>query len=103
MGYRFRLHRADIRGKPDLAFIGRRKVIFVHGCFWHGHHCARGARQPKTNSEYWQTKISRNAHRDRRNLQELQSAGWQVLTVWECETPIGKRDALQRKLGSFLR
>lgn len=85
LGFRFRLHRKDLPGKPDLVFSGRRRVIFVHGCFWHGHDCTRGARVPKTNSEYWLAKISRNRLRDQRVRQELDDAGWQILTVWECE------------------
>lgn len=85
MGYRYRLHRGDLPGKPDLAFIGRRKVVFVHGCFWHGHECARGAREPKANREYWRAKIGRNKERDCRNLAALSSQGWESLVIWECE------------------
>ena len=78
LGYRFRLHRKDLPGKPDLVFPGRRKVIFVHGCFWHGHECARGSRQPKQNAEYWRNKIARNVERDADNLQALERLGWQL-------------------------
>lgn len=85
MGYRFRLHRSDLPGKPDLSFIGRRKVIFVHGCFWHGHDCARGARVPKQNASYWIEKISRNKARDQTNLAKLTELGWRSLVIWECE------------------
>ena len=85
MGYRFRLHRKDLPGSPDLVFAGRRAVIFVHGCFWHGHTCKRGARQPKDNAEYWQTKIARNRDRDVRVEGELKAAGWRCLVLWECE------------------
>jgi DNA mismatch endonuclease (patch repair protein) len=85
LGYRYRLHRKDLPGKPDLAFIGRRKIIFVHGCFWHGHMCARGKRLPKTNSAYWQTKISRNCERDAAHAAKLKGSGWAALVVWECE------------------
>jgi DNA mismatch endonuclease (patch repair protein) len=67
LGYRYRLHRTDLPGSPDLVFAGRQKVIFVHGCFWHGHDCARGSRQPKTNAEYWRAKIARNVTRDAAN------------------------------------
>ena len=84
-GFRFRLHRKDLPGKPDLVFPGRRKVVFVHGCFWHGHNCKRGARAPKNNAEYWRSKIERNRARDERNREALNSAGWKVGTVWECE------------------
>lgn len=85
MGYRFRLHRKDLPGKPDLVFPSKRKAIFVHGCFWHGHGCVRGARMPKTNADYWQKKIARNRVRDVANVKALKSQGWQVATVWECE------------------
>lgn len=85
LGYRFRLHRKDLPGSPDLVFPSRRKVIFVHGCFWHGHDCARGARTPKTNDEYWRAKIARNVARDARVTAELAALGWETLTIWECE------------------
>lgn len=85
LGYRYRLHRQDLPGKPDLVFIGRRKVVFVHGCFWHGHSCPRGARKPKTNGEYWHFKIERNRQRDSQNQARLAELGWRVHVVWECE------------------
>jgi len=85
LGYRYRLHRRDLPGRPDLAFIGMRKVIFVHGCFWHGHSCARGARVPKSNVFYWVKKISQNKSRDRKHLVSLAAGGWQSLVIWECE------------------
>jgi len=84
-GYRYRLHRSDLPGCPDLVFCRRQKVIFVHGCFWHGHTCARGGRLPKTNADYWKQKIGRNRARDQRNLSALQASGWAVLVIWECE------------------
>ena len=84
MGYRYRLHRNDLPGKPDLVFGPRRKVILVHGCFWHGHDCARGARQPKANADYWLAKIERNRSRDARVQEELRQAGWRVIILWEC-------------------
>lgn len=99
-GYRYRLHRSDLPGRPDIAFVGRRKVIFVHGCFWHGHDCRRGSRMPKTNSAYWSAKIIRNRSRDVRTRAVLSEAGWSVLTVWECETK--DRAALIRRLVEFL-
>jgi DNA mismatch endonuclease (patch repair protein) len=100
LGYRYRLHRADLPGKPDLVFPGRRKLIFVHGCFWHGHDCARGARAPKNNADYWQAKITRNRARDATHQEALTSAGWRVLTIWECEM---KDDAaLAERLLEFL-
>lgn len=85
MGYRFRLHRKDLPGHPDLAFSSRKKTIFVHGCFWHGHTCPRGARIPKTNTEYWQRKIERNVKRDADHQERLKSMGWSTLIIWECE------------------
>ena len=86
LGYRYRLHRADLPGKPDLVFSSRRKVIFVHGCFWHGHNCPRGARTPKSNTDYWLRKITRNQARDQANLEALNHQGWDTLIVWECQT-----------------
>jgi len=102
MGFRFRLHRKDIAGKPDLVFSGLRKVIFVNGCFWHGHKCARGARQPKTNVAYWRAKIARNRARDEANAVKLQGAGWRSAIVWECELkdPMRVKRRLTRFLGS---
>ena len=88
MGYRYRLHRKDLPGKPDLVFPSRRAVIFVHGCFWHQHDAAdcKRASTPKSNSEYWQGKLARNVERDAKQITALQEAGWRVLVVWECET-----------------
>ncbi|HXW16456.1 MAG TPA: very short patch repair endonuclease [Terriglobia bacterium] len=85
MGYRFRLHRKDLPGKPDLVFPRRRKVVFVHGCFWHGHNCPRGARAPKANAAYWRTKIRRNHLRHAAHLVELKRRGWRATVIWECE------------------
>jgi len=85
MGLRYRLHRKDLPGKPDIVFAGRKAVVFVHGCFWHGHDCARGARAPKANADYWQAKIGRNRERDSRNEAALTALGWRVITIWECE------------------
>lgn len=100
LGYRYRLHRADLSGKPDIAFIGRRKVIFVHGCFWHGHDCKRGARAPRANADYWRDKIARNRARDARNAATLATAGWTALTIWECA--LGDTDAVTETLRRFL-
>ena len=83
-GYRFRLHRKELPGSPDLVFASRRKVIFVNGCFWHGHDCKRGARQPKQNVEYWKAKIARNVMRDRDVLKRLKALDWDAMVVWEC-------------------
>lgn len=102
LGYRYRLHEKGLPGKPDLVFAGRRKVILVNGCFWHGHNCTRGARQPAENADYWKAKISSNVERDRASAAALQTDGWQVLTVWECETKVRDRDALSERLVAFL-
>lgn len=85
LGYRYRLHRKDLPGHPDIVFPNRRKVIFVNGCFWHGHQCRRGARVPKSNTAYWLKKIARNVERDAAVREELQRLGWATLTIWECE------------------
>jgi DNA mismatch endonuclease (patch repair protein) len=100
LGYRFRLHRKDLPGSPDLVFVSQRKVIFVHGCFWHGHDCARGARQPKANADYWCAKIERNRARDSRALSALSDSGWQALVLWECE--LRQREALEERMTAFL-
>lgn len=84
-GFRYRLHRSDLPGKPDLVFGPRRKVIFVHGCFWHGHGC-KYAHIPKSNTDYWLPKLERNRTRDARNLEVLSLDGWRILVIWECET-----------------
>lgn len=100
LGYRYRLHRKDLPGSPDLVFAGRKAVIFVHGCFWHGHDCTRGSRQPKTNAEFWRTKIARNMSRDAANLQALEDQDWRALVLWECE--LKDREALAERLRGFL-
>lgn len=86
LGLRFRLNRSDLPGKPDLVFPARQAVIFVHGCFWHGHDCPRGARMPATNRDYWRGKIGRNMTRDKVRLVELKKLGWKPVVIWECET-----------------
>jgi DNA mismatch endonuclease (patch repair protein) len=100
MGKRYRLHRSDLPGKPDLTFPRLRKIIFVHGCFWHGHDCKRGARQPKDNADYWVRKIGRNKERDGRSQEALKALGWDVLVVWECE--FKDRNVLEGRLRGFL-
>jgi DNA mismatch endonuclease (patch repair protein) len=85
LGGRYRLNRKDLPGRPDIVLPGRRLAIFVHGCFWHGHDCARGARVPKTNRDYWIGKIARNRARDAVAREALAALGWRVETVWECE------------------
>lgn len=102
MGYRYRLHRKDLPGKPDLVFGPRKKVVFVHGCFWHQHDLAEclDGRRPKSNIGYWSPKLERNVARDAKHIAALESAGWQVMTIWECET----KDVatVERRLGDFL-
>ncbi len=100
MGYRYRLHRKDLPGTPDLVFPARRKVIFVHGCFWHGHDCRRGARAPKTNADYWREKIVRNQNRDAAARQALLDAGWAAHVIWECE--LKDPHASARSIKTFL-
>lgn len=97
----YRLHRKDIPGRPDIAWIGAKRAIFVNGCFWHGHDCKRGARMPKTNAEYWRAKIARNVARDARNQEILRQTGWRALVIWECE--LADEAALARKLAAFVR
>jgi DNA mismatch endonuclease (patch repair protein) len=86
MGFRYRLHRRDLPGKPDLVFPSLRRVIFVHGCFWHMHDCRWGRVVPATNAAFWSEKRGGNVERDRRHAAELKHAGWKALVVWECET-----------------
>jgi DNA mismatch endonuclease (patch repair protein) len=99
MGYRYRLHRADLPGKPDLVFAGRRKVLFVHGCFWHGHKCPLG-RIPKSRVEFWTDKIIGNRERDIGNLGKLKALGWDCLVVWECQ--LKDDQALGERIRKFL-
>ena len=84
-GLRYRLHRADLPGKPDLVFVRHKAVVFVHGCFWHRHHGCSIATTPKSNIDFWVEKFDRNVARDRRNILALQALGWRVYVVWECE------------------
>lgn len=100
LGYRYRLHRRDLPGSPDLVLGPRRKVIFVHGCFWHGHDCKRGARVPKTNQEYWTAKIARNVARDKENRRALEALGWSVCVIWECE--LKQPEAVTKRLSACL-
>ena len=100
LGYRFRLHRKGLPGTPDLVFPARRKAIFVHGCFWHGHDCKRGARAPKRNADYWRAKIARNVARDEAQQAALAAAGWDSLVVWECA--LKDEATLLRAVAAFL-
>ena len=100
LGARYRLHRKDLPGSPDVVLPGRRLALFVHGCFWHGHDCARGARVPKQNRDYWLGKVARNRARDAASREALETMGWRVETLWECE--LKDAAALEARLQAFL-
>lgn len=100
MGYRYRLHKKDLPGKPDLVLVRHRKIIDVHGCFFHMHECKYGRVVPVTNAKFWETKRLSNVMRDRRNLATLKRDGWRVLTVWECQTK--DTEFLSKRLVTFL-
>jgi DNA mismatch endonuclease, patch repair protein len=100
LGGRYRLNRADLPGKPDIVLPGRRLIVFVHGCFWHGHDCPRGARVPKTNREYWTAKVTRNRARDGVAKGVLEGAGWRVEVVWECA--LRDREGLEKRVKEWL-
>lgn len=99
LGYRFRLHRRDLPGCPDIVLARHWKIVLVHGCFWHGHNCKLGSK-PKTNVSYWRTKIQNNRARDARNRKELIRQGWTVLELWECE--VRRFDSLQERIQEFM-
>jgi DNA mismatch endonuclease (patch repair protein) len=99
-GFRYRLNVKTLPGKPDIVLRPRRAAIFVHGCFWHGHDCKRGARIPKAHNAYWRTKIERNRERDARNVVALKKEGWRTLTIWECQ--MKDETALRQRLHTFL-
>lgn len=98
-GYRYSLHRSDLPGKPDLVFSCRKKVIFVHGCFWHGHRCKYG-RLPKSKIAYWESKITTNKERDKRQQKELKRLGWSVMIVWQCQ--LKNEEFLLQRVVEFL-
>jgi len=100
MGYRYALHRKDLPGKPDLVLVSHRKIIFVHGCFWHMHRCRYGRVKPSTNVKFWQNKREGNRERDRRNIRKLRQQGWKVLVIWECQTK--KPEELAGRILGFL-
>jgi DNA mismatch endonuclease (patch repair protein) len=100
LGFRYRLHRHDLPGRPDLVFVRRRKVILVHGCYWHRHEGCRRCTTPVRNAELWHEKFARTVARDAKNLAALAEVGWRVLVVWECETT--DRAALEARLAEFL-
>ncbi|MBY5797685.1 very short patch repair endonuclease [Rhizobium leguminosarum] len=99
LGYRFRLHARTLPGRPDIVFPSRRKVILVHGCFWHGHDCSKG-RLPKSRNEYWKPKIEANKARDERTVNELKVMGWESLVIWQCE--VARLDVALATITRFL-
>ncbi len=100
LGARYRLDRRDLPGRPDIVMPGRKLAIFVHGCFWHGHDCARGARVPKANRDYWTGKIGRNQARDTETRAKLEALGWRVEVIWECD--LKNVEVLERRLTNLL-
>lgn len=100
LGYRFRLHRRDLPGTPDLVFPRLRRVVFVHGCFWHQHSCVNGNRMPRSRVAFWRAKLEGNTARDRLAVTRLRRMGWRVLTVWECQ--MKSRERLKNRLVRFL-
>ena len=100
-GFRFRVNRKDLSGKPDIVLPKYRAVIFMHGCFWHGHYCPRGQR-PQTNADFWNQKIDRNVIRDKSDVSLLESLGWRVLIVWECEIKKKNEAVLLSRVKEFL-
>jgi DNA mismatch endonuclease (patch repair protein) len=100
MGFRYRLHVGDLPGKPDLVFVSKKKIIFVHGCFWHQHEGCRNAQLPKTNQEYWLPKLKATRARDLRNMNVLSGLGWKILLLWECK--LKDKELLKRILQRFL-
>jgi len=100
MGYRYALHRSDLPGHPDIVLVRHKKIIFVHGCFWHMHHCRYGKVKPATNKKFWQDKRQGNVERDKRNLKKLRNEGWKILVVWECQ--IRHLQKLAKTLQRFL-
>jgi DNA mismatch endonuclease (patch repair protein) len=99
LGYRYRLHRKDLPGTPDIVFPSRAKVIFVHGCFWHAHGCRIG-KLPKSRPEFWEPKLAGNKARDRRNVSALRKLGWSALSIWQCE--LKSPEGLEKHIRSFL-
>lgn len=103
MGYRYRLHRHDLPGRPDLVFVGRKKIIFVHGCYWHQHQeptCPL-THKPKTNKAYWSPKLNKNSERDKNNRKKLKEMGWDVLVIWECQLR-SELLAVEQEIKAFL-
>ncbi|MBF0274726.1 MAG: DNA mismatch endonuclease Vsr [Nitrospinae bacterium] len=100
-GFRYRLHKKDLPGKPDIVFIGKKKAIFVHGCFWHKHDC-KNFKWPQSNEEFWREKIEGNALRDLKNQKKLSKLDWKYLIIWECEIKGKALCGLQQKVDEFL-
>ena len=100
MGYRFRLHRKDLPGNPDITLPKYKKIIFVHGCFWHGHPGCSRSKRPATNQKFWSEKLDKNIERDKVSVNALSQLGWEILTVWSCE--VKDTNKLKIKLLSFL-
>lgn len=101
MGYRFRIHRKDIPGKPDITLPKYKAVIFVHGCFWHGHEGCPNAKRPQSNLEFWDEKLNENIDRDKKTICELERMGWRVLVIWTCE--INDVDTLSQRIENFMK
>lgn len=102
MGFRYSLHKKQLPGKPDLVFTKLRKIIFVHGCFWHMHNCRYGRVVPKTNADFWKNKRDGNRARDKRVRKDLQDQGWAILVVWECQTRPKRQEWLMERIQRFL-
>lgn len=101
MGHRgYRIHYDKLPGRPDVVFTKRRKVIFVHGCFWHGHDCKAGRNTPRINKDYWEPKLRRNVERDEKHLAQIREKEWKVLVVWECQ--LKDSESMRKKLGEFM-
>jgi DNA mismatch endonuclease, patch repair protein len=102
IGFRYRLHDSSLLGKPDVVFRSKRKIIFVHGCFWHRHNCRSGRSMPKVQREYWEEKFSANVNRDRKVCRQLRSQGWKIMIIWGCQTLPANKNNLSKKLIKFL-
>jgi len=100
LGYRYRLHRKDLPGCPDMVFSAKKKVIFINGCYWHRHSCKKGRSKPETRKDFWQTKFFRTKQRDKENRKQLKKLGWQILTIWECQ--VKDLEKLKKMVTKFL-
>jgi len=103
LGYRFRLHRKDLPGNPDLVFPKYKKALFVHGCFWHGHKRCQQGKLPATNTTFWEEKISGNVKRDKSNFNKLRRLGWKYLVIWQCDLKESNKENLKRKINNFFK